>query len=96
MWRATAALAAVIATTALAGEDDRSGRRASPAADPSWAFTLTAYPTLVRGGDNYTSAIATADRGALHVEARYNYESVGPARPSSVGRFPMGRRSPGS
>jgi hypothetical protein len=82
--RATTALAAVIATTALAGEDDRSGRRASPAADPSWAFTLTAYPTVVRGGDNYTSAIAAADRGALHLEARYNYESVG-ARSAFVG-----------
>jgi hypothetical protein len=82
--RAIAALAAVMATTALAGEDDRSGRRASAAAKPSWEFALTAYPTVVRGGDNYTSAIAVADRGPLHLEARYNYESVG-ARSAFVG-----------
>ena len=79
-----AALAAVIATTALAGEDERSGRRASPATKPSWEFAITAYPTVVRGGDNYTSAIAVADRGPLHLEARYNYESVG-ARSAFVG-----------
>jgi hypothetical protein len=81
---AVAALAAVIATTALAGEDERSGRRASPPAKPSWEFALSAYPTVVRGGENYTSAIATADRGPLHLEARYNYESIG-ARSAFVG-----------
>ena len=79
-----AALATVIATTALAGEDERSGRRASPATKPSWEFAITAYPTVVRGGDNYTSAIAVADRGPLHLEARYNYEAVG-ARSAFVG-----------
>jgi hypothetical protein len=79
-----AALAAVTASATLAGEDDRSGRRASAAARPSWEFALTAYPTAVRGGDNYTSAIGVADRGPLHLEARYNYESVG-ARSAFVG-----------
>ena len=82
--RAVAALAAAVATTALAGEDGGAGRRASAAEKPSWEFALTAYPTIVRGGDNYTSAIAVADRGPLHLEARYNYESVG-ARSAFVG-----------
>jgi hypothetical protein len=82
--RVVAALAAVVATTTLASEDERSGRRASPAARSSWEFAITAYPTVVRGGDNYTSAIAVADRGSLHLEARYNYESVG-ARSAFVG-----------
>ena len=45
---------------------------------------MTAYPTVVRDGDNYTSAIAAADRGPLHLEARYNYEAVG-ARSAFVG-----------
>jgi hypothetical protein len=49
-----------------------------------WEFALTAYPTVVRGADNYTSAIAVAQRGALHLEARVNYESVG-ARSAFVG-----------
>ncbi len=75
--RAFAAVAAVAATSALAAEDEHGVRRASPAAKPSWEFAITAYPTGVRGGENYTSAIAVADRGPLHLEARYNYESVG-------------------
>jgi hypothetical protein len=82
---AVAALAAFIATPALADEDDRSGgRRASPPTKPSWEFAITAYPTDVRDGENYTSAIAAADRGPLHLEARYNYESIG-ARSAFVG-----------
>ena len=81
---AFAVVAAVAATSALAAEDEPGGRRASPAAKPSWEFAITAYPTVVRGGENYTSAIAVADRGPLHLEARYNYESIG-ARSAFVG-----------
>ena len=69
--RAVAALAVVASAAALAGEDSGSGRRAAPAEKPSWEFALTAYPTVVRGGENYTSAIAAADRGPLHLEAEY-------------------------
>ena len=82
--RVFAVIASVTATAALAGEEDPAGRRASPTSKPSWEFGITAYPTVVRGGDNYTSAIAVADRGPLHLEARYNYESVG-ARSAFVG-----------
>ena len=81
---AVAALAAVASAAALAGEDEAGGSNASPAEKPSWEFAITAYPTAVRGGENYTSAIAVADRGPLHLEARYNYESVG-ARSAFVG-----------
>jgi hypothetical protein len=77
------ALAVAIATGACAA-DEGSGRRASPPEKPSWEFALTAYPTNVRGGENYTSAIGAADRGPLHLEARYNYESIG-ARSAYVG-----------
>ena len=38
----------------------------------------------MRGGENYTSGIATADRGPLHLEARVNYESIG-ARSAFIG-----------
>jgi len=82
--RAVAALAAVAATTALAAGDDRSGKGAAPAGEPAWELALTAYPTLVRGGEDYTSAIVAADRGPLHLEARVNYESIG-ARSVFVG-----------
>jgi hypothetical protein len=81
--RCIAAIAAVMATVALA--DDEPGESpAAAAGKPSWEFALTAYPTAVRGGENYTSAIATADRGALHLEARVNYESIG-ARSAFLG-----------
>ncbi|HEY8243386.1 MAG TPA: hypothetical protein VII68_08005 [Casimicrobiaceae bacterium] len=78
------AFAAAVAATAALADEGANGRRASPAAKPSWAFGITAYPTVVRGGDNYTSAIAVADRGALHFEARVNYEAEG-ARSAFVG-----------
>lgn len=78
------AFAAAVAATAALADEGATGRRASPAAKPSWAFGITAYPTVVRGGDDYTSAIAVADRGALHLEARVNYESEG-ARSAFVG-----------
>ncbi len=82
--RALAACGALAATAAYAGEDERGGSAASAPAKPSWEFAVTAYPTVVRGGENYTSAIAIADHGALHLEARYNYESIG-ARSAFVG-----------
>ena len=81
---ALAAFGACMAMAAWADEEHGSGRRASPATQAAWEFAATAYPTFVRDGDSYTSAIAAADRGPLHLEARYNYESVG-ARSAFVG-----------
>ena len=80
---ACVALIALAATTALAGEAEP-GEGTSPPANPAWEFAISAYPTVVRGGDNYTSAIAIAKRGPLHLEGRYNYESIG-ARSAFVG-----------
>jgi hypothetical protein len=82
--RAVALVAALVVAPALAGEGDHGSRRAAPATKPSWEFGITAYPTFVRDGDNYTSAIAVADRGPLHLEARINYEADG-ARSAFVG-----------
>jgi hypothetical protein len=78
-----AAFAAALACTTV-GAEEANGRRAASPEKPSWEFALTAYPTDVRGGDNYTSGIGVADRGPLHLEARYNYESIG-ARSAYVG-----------
>jgi hypothetical protein len=71
--RQVALLAMAVTSAAFAAGDDR-----------AWEFGITAYPTIVRNGENFTSAIAVADRGALHLEARYNYESVG-SRSAFVG-----------
>ena len=70
------ALAAAACSEAVAGEDSHSGRRASRPDQPVWEGAITAYPTSVRGGENYTPVIAVADRGPLHLEARYSYESI--------------------
>lgn len=68
-----------IATAVGAGERD-----AAAPGQPAWEFAATAYPTSVRQGRDYTSAIVTAARGSLHLEARVDYESVG-ARSAFVG-----------
>ena len=75
--RTLALLAAAMAAPAFAGDEAGSGRRAAPATKPSWEFAATAYPTFVRNGDDYTSAIVAADRGPLHLEGRVNYEASG-------------------
>jgi hypothetical protein len=41
-----------------------------------WAFAATGYYYALDDQDNYFAAIATADRDALHLEARYNYEAL--------------------
>ena len=78
------ALAAALATSAHAGAEPPADGTAAAASAPAWTFAITGYPTDVRGGENYVSAIGAADRGPLHLEARYNYESVG-ARSAYVG-----------
>ncbi|MFZ4285855.1 hypothetical protein [Variovorax sp. HJSM1_2] len=70
-------LASMAAGEVLASGDDGAATPASGDQAASWGFGATLYPTIVRGGGNYTSAIAVADRGALHLEARHNYESIG-------------------
>ena len=82
--RRLAGILAVVANMAHAGEKSRRRHPVAAVENPSWEFAINAYPTVVRGGENYTSAIATANRGPLHLEARYNYESVG-ARSVFVG-----------
>ncbi|HEY4234837.1 MAG TPA: hypothetical protein VGM76_15500 [Lacipirellulaceae bacterium] len=73
-----------LTTVAHAGEEAPSQALTDAAAARTWTLALTAYPTDVRGGENYTSVIAAADHGPLHLEARYNYESIG-ARSAYVG-----------
>lgn len=74
------ALGCAVAAQAEAG----SGGQGTDETPRAWEFGVTVFPTAVRDGENYTSAIATADRGRLHLEARTNYESIG-ARSAFVG-----------
>lgn len=82
--RAFGVLWVVIATTAHAVEAEGRGNLDLADSKPVWDLAVTAYPTMVRGGENYTSAVVTANRGPLHLEGRVNYESIG-ARSAFVG-----------
>ncbi|KJK14239.1 hypothetical protein UB46_39060 [Burkholderiaceae bacterium 16] len=41
---------------------------------PTWSGAVSAYLNLPSGSDAYVTGIAIANRGALHLEARSNYE----------------------
>lgn len=41
-----------------------------------WAFSLAAYAYVVPDAPDYLQPTLTADRGRLHLEARYNYEDL--------------------
>jgi len=60
---AFAALAGALALAAHAGEK-------------AWEFAATGYWNAPKGADGFASGIFTADREALHLEARANYEAV--------------------
>ncbi|HEY2863377.1 MAG TPA: hypothetical protein VGK37_07135 [Casimicrobiaceae bacterium] len=77
LWATVLIVSGVFAPVAHAQEESAGRSSTEAPAKKEWTFALTAYPTDVRGGDNYTSAIAAADHGPLHLEARYNYESIG-------------------
>jgi len=41
-----------------------------------WAYSLSGYYFALPDGSDYLVSIATANRGALRFEARYNYENI--------------------
>lgn len=44
--------------------------------DKAWSFTASAYTYWVPDDREYVQPTLTADRGWLHLEARYNYEAL--------------------
>jgi hypothetical protein len=73
---ATAAIVVLMAGR-IAGQTASSGST-SPSPDTAanpWSFTASAYTFLVPDSENYVNPNFTADRGGLHLEARYNYEA---------------------
>jgi len=49
---------------------------ATPSAAVPWEFGASAFVFLPPDDDTFVSPILDADRGALHLEARYNYEDL--------------------
>lgn len=79
MWRAVTALTAFLVLLAA-----NAAGQASPDTpqDPSpesttnpWSFNASVYTYLIPDSENYANPNFTADRGWLHLEARYNYEA---------------------
>ena len=44
--------------------------------DKAWSFSASAYTYILPDSGNYGQPTFTADRGWLHLEARYNYEAL--------------------
>jgi len=74
---AGAALLAIIGGSAMAQPADTNAPAVSAeTAVEKWAFSASAYTYVVPGEPAYVQPTLTADRGWLHLEARYNYEDL--------------------
>lgn len=67
-------------TAAVEGADVVTERSSSGLEDSGleehWAFSVSAFAYFVPDERNYVQPTVTADRGSLHLEARYNYEAM--------------------
>lgn len=72
------ALAALLACGAAAASAQENAAvapgTAEPAKPPAWEFNASVYGYFPPEDHHYAQPTVTADRGALHLEARYNYE----------------------
>jgi hypothetical protein len=70
------ALAVFVALSAAASAQEQAV--ATPPADekPAWEFNASVYGYFVPQDRDYGQPTVTADHGALHLEARYNYEGI--------------------
>ena len=64
------------ALTCSAQEAGLATSTSSTAEATGWKYDITASFYSFRNQDDFTLAVARADRGALHIEARYNYEAI--------------------
>jgi hypothetical protein len=55
---------------------NRAPAETEAAADRTWSFSASAYTYIVPDNREYVQPTFTADRGWLHLEARYNYENL--------------------
>jgi hypothetical protein len=71
-----AALAAALALVAAAARAQEETAPEAPPEAPAWEFEASVYGYFPPEDDDYGQPTVTADRGALHLEARYNYEGI--------------------
>jgi hypothetical protein len=71
-------VAAVLILLACKASGQTTTNPPSPAPDATtnrWSFSASVYTYLVPDSQNYANPNFTADRGWVHLEARYNYEA---------------------
>ena len=66
-------VAALLTASSAAGQTPAAAAGEEAAA---WSFSVATYAYQVRDDRNYAQPTFTADRGWLHLEARYNYEDL--------------------
>ena len=71
-----AAMLLLGALTCSAQEKGITSAPSSTTDAPGWTYSATGMYYSFRDQDDFTLAVATADRGPLHLEARYNYEAI--------------------
>ena len=70
-------IALLIVASPCTAQDGGLATAASTTEDASgWEYDITASYYSFRNQDDFTLAVARADRGQLHLEARYNYEAI--------------------
>jgi hypothetical protein len=73
---ATAAALLLGALTCSAQETGIATAPSSTADAPGWTYSATGMYYSFHDQDDFLIAVATADQGPLHLEARYNYEAM--------------------
>ena len=71
-----AALLVPVLASAAPGSGNAAASPPSTANAPGWAYSATGMYYWPPDDSNFLLVIATADRGSLHLEARYNYEAL--------------------
>ena len=70
------ALAQATTNAALTTATNQTPALTNAAAEKTWSFSASAYTYIVPDSREYVQPTFTADRGWLHLEARYNYEGL--------------------
>ncbi|NTW66932.1 MAG: hypothetical protein HGB21_11615, partial [Nitrospirae bacterium] len=79
MFTGVIATAAALLLGAMPCDGQEAGLSTAPSstADAAgWKYDITASYYSFRNQDDFTLAVLRADRGQLHLEARYNYEAI--------------------
>lgn len=69
-------LAVIALAVVLAGDDALAQPTTAAPDEKTWSFSASAYSYIVPDSRAYVQPTIVADRGWLHLEARYNYEDL--------------------